>query len=108
MPEQEPKPEVVDQAAESWTWLIEAAVGVLLLIGTGVHCGPHRRNSGPVPRDARQVAAARPAPVAVHDDGDVSWEPRRIKPVINVRFLAIQPGRNCRLQANLCCLLTLT
>ena len=35
MPEQEPKPEV-DQAAESWTWLIEAAVGVLLLIGTGV------------------------------------------------------------------------
>ena len=35
MPEQEPSPEVVDQAAESWTWLIEAAVGVLLLIGTG-------------------------------------------------------------------------
>src|ERR1700751_3277331 len=26
----------VDPAAESWTWLIEATVGVLLLIGTGV------------------------------------------------------------------------
>jgi S1-C subfamily serine protease len=35
MSEQELKPEV-DQAAESWTWLVEAAAGVLLLIGTGV------------------------------------------------------------------------
>ncbi len=33
--EQELKPEV-DQAAASWTWLVEAATGVLLLIGTGV------------------------------------------------------------------------
>jgi len=33
--EQELKPEV-DQAAASWTWLVEAAAGVLLLIGTGV------------------------------------------------------------------------
>ena len=56
----------------------------------------------------RQVPAARPAAVAVHDDGDVSWEPRRIKPLINFRFLTIQPDRNRRLQANLCCLLTLT
>lgn len=35
MSEQEPKLDV-DQAAESWTWLVEAAAGVLLLIGTGV------------------------------------------------------------------------
>ena len=35
MSEQELRPEV-DPAAESWTWLIEATVGVLLLIGTGV------------------------------------------------------------------------
>jgi len=35
MSEQGPMPEV-DQAAESWTWLIESAVGLLLLIGTGV------------------------------------------------------------------------
>jgi S1-C subfamily serine protease len=35
MSEQQPKPEV-DQAAASWTWLVEAAAGVLLLVGTGV------------------------------------------------------------------------
>jgi S1-C subfamily serine protease len=35
MPEQALKPEV-DQAAESWTWLIETAVGLALLLGTGV------------------------------------------------------------------------
>jgi S1-C subfamily serine protease len=35
MSEQETKPEV-DQAAESWTWLVEAATAVLLLIGTAV------------------------------------------------------------------------
>ena len=51
---------------------------------------------------------ARPAAVAVHDDGDVFWEPFRIKPLINFRFLAIQPGRNRRLQANLCCFMKLT
>ena len=35
MSEQEPKPEV-DQAAESWAWLVQSAVGLLLLIGTGL------------------------------------------------------------------------
>jgi hypothetical protein len=35
-------------------------------------------------------------------------EPFRIKPLINFRFLAIQPGRNRRLQANLCCFKKLT
>ena len=35
MSEQETKPEL-DQAAESWTWLVEAATAVLLLIGTAV------------------------------------------------------------------------
>jgi hypothetical protein len=57
---------------------------------------------------ARQVSAARPATVAVHDDSDVFREPFRIKPLINFRFLAIQPGRNRRLQANLCCFKKLT
>jgi hypothetical protein len=28
--------------------------------------------------DARHMAAARPPSVAVHDDGDVFWEPSRI------------------------------
>ncbi len=56
----------------------------------------------------RQMAPPRPAAVAVHDDGDVFWEPLRIEPLINFRFLVIQPGRNCRLQANLCYLLKLT
>jgi len=35
MSEQELKPEV-DQAAESWTWLVEAAAALLLLVGTAV------------------------------------------------------------------------
>lgn len=35
MSEQEPKPQV-EQAADAWTWLIEAAVGGILLIGTAV------------------------------------------------------------------------
>jgi hypothetical protein len=51
--------------------------------------------------NARQMAAARPASVAVHDDGDVLWEPFRIEPLVNFGFLAIQSGRNCSVQANL-------
>ena len=43
---------------------------------------------------ARHVAPFRPAPVAVHDDRDVSWEPLWIKLPVNFRFLAIQPGGN--------------
>jgi S1-C subfamily serine protease len=35
MSEQERKPEV-DQASESWAWLVQSAVGLLLLIGTGL------------------------------------------------------------------------
>jgi S1-C subfamily serine protease len=35
MSEQESTPEI-DQAAESWTWLVEAAAAVLLLVGTAV------------------------------------------------------------------------
>ena len=74
----------------------------------GFHRGAHGRYSGAVSGHARQVATARPATVAVHDDGDVLREPFRIKPLINFRFLAIQPGRNRRLQANLCCFKKLT
>jgi S1-C subfamily serine protease len=35
MSEQERKPEV-DQASESWAWLVQSAVGLLLLVGTGL------------------------------------------------------------------------
>ena len=76
--------------------------------GRGFDRRAHRRDSGAMSGDARQMAPARPAAVAVHDNGDVFWEPLRIQPQINFRFLAIQPGRNCCLQANLCCLLKLT
>jgi len=48
--------------------------------------------------DARHVATARPASVAVHDYGDVFWEPLRIQLLIKVCFFSIQAGRNCCLQ----------
>ena len=70
--------------------------------------GTYGCNSGAMSGHARQVPAARPAAVAVHDDGDVFREPFRIKLSVNFRFLAIQPGRNRRLQANLCCFKKLT
>ena len=76
--------------------------------GRGFNRRAHGRDSGAVSGDARQVAPPRPTAVAVHDNGDVFWEPLRVKPRINFRFFAVQPGRNCCLQANLCCLLKLT
>jgi len=53
------------------------------------------------------VAAAGPASVAVHDDGDVFREPRWIQPLENFCFLAVQPGRDCYVQSNLFRLLKL-
>ena len=35
----------------------------------------HRLLAAPVARNARQAALGRPAPVAVHDDGHVAWQP---------------------------------
>jgi hypothetical protein len=35
-------------------------------------------------------------------------EPDWVQVLINLRFLAVEPGGNCSLQANLFCLLTLT
>ena len=37
----------------------------------GLDDAPSCAHAGAMPRDARQVAALRPAAVAVHDDGDV-------------------------------------
>ncbi len=54
------------------------------------------------------MPSPRPAAIAVHNDCDVFWEPRRIKPPVSFRLFAIQPGRNRRLQRNLFRLLKLT
>src|SRR5436305_11933286 len=61
-----------------------------------------------MPGHARQMPSPRPAAIAVHNDCDVFWEPRRIKLPVSFRFFAIQPGRNRRLQRNLFRLLKLT
>ena len=65
-----------------------------------LHRRAHRRDSGAMPGHARHVAPLGPAPVAVHDDGDVFWEPPWIKLPVNFRFLAIQPGGNFVLQSD--------
>src|ERR1700758_3116476 len=51
--------------------------------------------------DTRQVAPLGPAPVAVHDDGDVLGESRRIQVAVDVAFLAIQPLGYFVLQSDL-------
>src|SRR5713226_3553590 len=43
---------------------------------------------------ARHMPPARPAPVAVHDDGDMVGKTRRIEPQVSRRFLAVHPRRN--------------
>jgi len=58
--------------------------------------------------DAGQVAPSRPPPVAVHDYGNVFWEPCWIKPLINFRLFAVQSGGSCCSQRNLYCFLKLT
>jgi hypothetical protein len=40
---------------------------------------------------ARHVAPLGPAPVAVHDDGDVFGQPCRIQMPVNFGFLAVEP-----------------
>ena len=65
-----------------------------------LHRRAHRRDPGAVSGHARHVAPLRPAPVAVHDDGDVFWEPLWIEMPVDFRFLAIQPGGNFVLQSD--------
>jgi len=43
-----------------------------------------------------------PAPVSVHNDGDMPGEPRRIQPQVSFRFLAVHPRGNRVSQVDLC------
>src|SRR6266851_2383727 len=49
-------------------------------------------DTGAMSGDARHVPAPGPAPVSVHDDGDMLRKTRRIEPQINVSFLDISPS----------------
>src|SRR5437870_7069479 len=51
---------------------------------------------GTMSGDAGEVTLARPASVAVHDDGDVLWEPPWIKLPVYVGFFSIQSGGDGR------------
>ncbi len=66
------------------------------------HRRTHRCHASTVPGHARHVPPPRPAPVSVHDDGDMPGKPCRIKPQISFRFVAVHPSRNCVSQADLC------
>ena len=66
----------------------------------GFHCGAHRRNAGAMSGHPRHVTPLGPAPVAVHDDGDVFREPFWIQMPVDFHFLAIQPGGNFVLQSD--------
>src|SRR4029077_13213849 len=66
--------------------------------GGRFHRRTHRSYARAMSGNTRHVTTARPAPVAVHNDGDVFWEPSRIQVPVKVCFLAIQPGGNRSLQ----------
>ena len=53
----------------------------------------HGGDSGAMPGHARHVPPLGPAPVAVHDDGDVFGQFSGIEMPVNFRFLAVEPGR---------------
>jgi len=65
------------------------------------HRRTHCRNPGAMPGHARHMTPLGPAPVAVHDDRDVFWEPRRIQPSVNFAFLAVEPRGYFVLQSSL-------
>ena len=48
---------------------------------------PHRADPGPVPLDARQVARAGPATIAVHDDGEMAGQSIEIEKLQDLPFL---------------------
>ena len=62
---------------------------------------PHGCDPRAMSGRARQVAPFRPAPVAVHNDGDVFGEPRRIQMPVDFAFLAVQPLGYFVLQSDL-------
>jgi len=55
---------------------------------------------GAMSGDAGEVALAGPATVAVHDDGDVLWEPLGIELPVNCGFFFVQSGGDFREQRN--------
>src|SRR5258707_13002238 len=61
----------------------------------------HGGNTGAMSGDARHMSAPGPAPVSVHNDGDMLGKPRRIESQVNVSFLAVHPSRNRVSQAEL-------
>src|SRR6266849_956763 len=69
--------------------------------GRGFDRRTHGGYAGAMSRDARHVPAPGPAPVSVHNDGDMLRNTRRIEPQVNVSFLAVHPSRNRMSQADL-------
>src|SRR5713101_1565563 len=61
----------------------------------------HGGYAGAMSSDARHVPAPGPAPVSVHDDGDMLGKTRWIEPQVNVTFLAVHPSRNRMSQVEL-------
>src|SRR3981081_3496560 len=53
----------------------------------------HGGDTGAMSGDARHVPSPGPAPVSVHDDGDMLGKTRWIEPQVNVTFLAVHPSR---------------
>src|ERR1700681_3516106 len=60
----------------------------------GFHCRTHGGDTGAMSGDAGHVPAPGPAPVSVHDDGDMLGKTRWVEPQVNVTFLAVHPSRN--------------
>src|SRR5260370_34661357 len=61
----------------------------------------HGGDTGAMSGDAGHVPAAGPAPVSVHDDGDMLGKTRWIEPQVNVTFLSVHPSRNRMSQVGL-------
>src|SRR5260370_12032269 len=61
----------------------------------------HGGDAGAMSGDAGHVPPAGPAPVSVHDDGDMLGKTRWIEPQVNVTFLAVHPSRNRMSQVEL-------
>ncbi len=61
--------------------------------GAGLNDGARRLHTGAMAGNARQMAALRPAAVAVHDDGNMARQAARVKLFQQARLITI-----CRLQ----------
>ena len=62
----------------------------------------HGFDTRAMPGHSGQMPPAGPPAVSVHDDRNVLREPLGIEPKIRLCLLAVQPGWDCSLQANLC------